>query len=179
MQELDDVQLAKRAGNGDSEAFAILLERHYMTAYRMAYKWTGNRADAQDVAQDVCLKLADVIGQFHGESAFTTWLYRVVVNAAKDFHKGRGRKFANEQAFMESQSLESGPATQEDNVAAAELYRAIHRLPEGHRDAVLLVLAEGMSHKEAGDILGCAEGTISWRVSEGRKQLQTFLKGGN
>lgn len=179
MQELDDIQLAKRAGNGDAQAFALLLKRHYRTVFKMAYKWTGNTADAEDVAQETCVKLAGSIAQFQGQSTFTTWLYRVVVNTAKDYHTSRNRQTVRDNAFADAQSLESSATTHEDSIASAELYRAIHQLPEGQRDAVLLVLAEGLSHKEAGDILGCAEGTISWRVSEARKTLLTFLQGGN
>ncbi len=177
MQELDDTQLAKRAANGDAAAFSRLLERHYMTIYRFAYKWTGARADAQDVAQEVCLKLARALGSFHAESSFTTWLYRVVVNAAKDFHTSRKRRTANESAFAEHQDMESGAHTQEDAALAGEIFRAIHQLPEVYRDAVLLVMAEGISHKQAGEILGCAEGTISWRISEAKKQLQGIIEG--
>ena len=82
---MSDIELAKLAGNGDRGAFQELLERHYDTLYRVAYRFTGSEADAEDIAQDVCLALADKIASFRGQSQFSTWLYRVAMNACRDF----------------------------------------------------------------------------------------------
>ncbi len=83
----DDNQLAVRAAKGDAAAFRQLLERHYDSVYRIAFKFCGQRADAEDLAQDVCASLGRKIRTFRGDAKFTTWLYRLVVNAARDAHR--------------------------------------------------------------------------------------------
>ena len=65
----------------------MLLGRHYGTAYRVAYRWCGTRQDAEDVAQEAFIKVARGIRSFRGNASFTTWLYRIVVNAANDLHR--------------------------------------------------------------------------------------------
>ena len=82
-----DKALIRAAQGGDAQAFEQLLEAHYDTMYRFAYKWCGNRADAEDVTQQSCLKLARALDSYRFESAFTSWLYRVVINCARDWSR--------------------------------------------------------------------------------------------
>ncbi|MEE9355813.1 MAG: RNA polymerase sigma factor [Methylococcaceae bacterium] len=86
-EKSDDLTLASAAGLGDRKAFECLVSRHYATMYKIAFKWCGNQADAQDITQNACLKLARSIASFRGEAAFTTWLYRLVINTAKDWQR--------------------------------------------------------------------------------------------
>ncbi|MGB3024870.1 MAG: sigma-70 family RNA polymerase sigma factor [Paradevosia shaoguanensis] len=167
-------ELIKRAINGDGGAFAIILEGHYDLIYRTAYKWCGNRTDAEDVAQDVCVKLATAIRSFDGRSAFTSWLYRVTLNAVRDMQRARARHGRRADALA-LVSPEDAPAEQEDATTAGELWAAVRDLPDQQRDAVLLVYAEDMSHREAGEILGCKEATVSWHIHEAKKTLRGLL----
>jgi RNA polymerase sigma-70 factor (ECF subfamily) len=153
-------------------AFARLLEGHYMVIYKIAYKWCGRREDAEDVAQNVCLKLADRLAGFRGDSGFTSWLYRITINAAKDYYRTTGKAYRREQAFADGFDPMSDEVAADEQLVARESYAAIHSLPEPIRDAVLLVFGEEMSHKEAAKILGCAETTVSWRIHKARKILQ-------
>ena len=91
-----DLDLARRAGAGERDAFQQLLERHYDLIYRLGYRFFGNSADAEDVAQEICLALAGKIGAFEGRSRFSTWLYRVAVNACRD----HARRQANIRALQ-------------------------------------------------------------------------------
>ena len=75
--------LVVRAQNGDAEAFGELIEDHYDMIHRTAWKWCGNRADAEDIAQDVCVKLGSAIAGFNGRSAFSSWVYRITLNAVR------------------------------------------------------------------------------------------------
>ena len=84
MTDVDDENLARRAAAGDRTAFSVLLERHYGLIYRVAARMLGDRAAAEDLAQDVCVGLVTRLASYGGQSRFTTWLYRVVVNAARD-----------------------------------------------------------------------------------------------
>ena len=164
----DDETLIRAAQAGDGEAFEQLLERYYDTLYRFAYKWCGNRADAEDVTQQACLKLARSLDSFRFESAFTSWLYRVVVNCARDWGRAQGRHAHPE----EDPDVLTEEVTQVDVEHEAYLWQLLQRLeamPEGIKETILLVHAEGMTHAEAAEILDVKESTVSWRLHEFRK----------
>lgn len=169
-----DETLIARAIGGDRRAFGQLVERHYDFIFRTACKWCGKVSDAEDVAQDVCVKLASVLKSFDGRSAFTSWLYRVTLNAVRDMQRARTRRGRNVDRYAEVAPDEYLP-DQEDSAAAKELWDAVRRLPDQQRDAVLLIYAEGMSHAEAGVIMGCKEATVSWHVHEAKKTLRGLL----
>lgn len=169
-----DADLVARAVGGEREAFSLLLERHYGLIYRIAYKWCGQQSDAEDVAQDVCVKLATALAGFDGRAAFTSWLYRIVLNAVRDLQR-RGVRRDNRHLALKDVSESNSPAEQEEAVATAELWQAVRQLPDKQRDAVLLVYAEEMTHSEAAAVLGVKEGTVSSYVHEARKVLKGLL----
>ena len=169
-----DDSLAQLAAAGDAAAFDRLIERHYDRFHRLAWRWCGNTGDAEDVAQDVCVKLASILRSFDGRSAFTSWLYRVTLNAVRDMQRARSRRGRNVDRYAEVAPDEYLP-DQEDSAAAKEMWDAVRRLPDQQRDAVLLIYAEGMSHAEAGVIMGCKEATVSWHVHEAKKTLRGLL----
>jgi RNA polymerase sigma-70 factor (ECF subfamily) len=166
--------LVARARSGDREAFAQLVEEHYDFIFRVACKWSGRRSDAEDIAQDVCVKLATALRQFDGRSALTSWLYQVTLNAVRDHQRAAGRRGRNTEAFAQV-SPEDAPPDQEDAVAARELWAAVRRLPGRQRDAVLLVYAEERNHADAAEIMGCKEGTVSFHIHEAKKTLRGLL----
>jgi RNA polymerase sigma-70 factor (ECF subfamily) len=176
MDNFTDIELVRLAQDGDPDAFEHLVQRHYMLVYKVSYKWCGVREDAEDIAQEVFVKLAGKLKSFKQNSSFSTWLYRVTINAAKDFFRKNAAKQANEAAFAEEQKLHSlnpGPA---EGPSAPALYAVISRLPVKMKEAVLLVLAEGLSHREAARVLECAETTVSWRIFQARKKLRKSLE---
>ena len=162
------------AQGGDRRAFGTLVEQHYDLIFRTAYKWSGNRPDAEDIAQEVCVKLASALSSFDGRSAFATWLYRVTLNAVRDVQRGKARRGRNIEALT-MVSPEVAPAEQEDATAAGELWAAVRRLPEKQRDAVLLVYAEDLSHAAVATIMGCKEATVSWHIFEAKRALRGLL----
>lgn len=166
--------LVARAVAGDRLAFSTLLERHYDFIYRTACKWLGKRQDAEDIAQDVCIKLATAIRSFDGRSAFTSWLYRVTLNAVRDSQRSNTRRGRHHDRLAEVHP-ENDPGEQEDATAARELWAAVRELPNQQRDAVLLVYAEEKSHAEAGEIMGCKEATVSWHIHEAKKALRGLM----
>ena len=170
----DTGTLIMLAQSGDRLAFGMLVEDHYDLIYRAAYKWSGVRADAEDIAQDVCLKLATALKSFDGRSSFSTWLYRVTLNAVRDVQRAKGRQTRQVQALREVTPEES-PPDQEDEAATGELWRAVRQLPEKQRDAVLLVYAEDLTHAAAAAIMGCKEATVSWHVFEAKRALKGLL----
>jgi len=169
-----DASLALLAAGGDRAAFGELVERHYDYIFRIACKWSGKRSDAEDIAQDVCIKLATAIKSFDGRSAFTSWLYRVVLNAVRDMQRARSRRGRHIDRYAEVAPDEELPE-QEDATAMKEIWAAVRQLPDQQRDAVLLVYAEDMSHAQAGEIMGCKETTVSWHIHEAKKTLRGLL----
>lgn len=165
------VLLAQR---GDRAAFAELIGQHYDLIYRTAYKWSGNRSDAEDIAQDVCVKLGSVLGSFDNRSAFSSWLYRITLNAVRDMQRARMRRGRHVDALAQV-SPEDYPPDQEEATAARELWTAVRALPEKQRDAVLLIYAEDLNHAAAADIMGCKEATVSWHIHEAKKTLRGLL----
>lgn len=169
--EADDGTLAARAAAGDAAAFARLLERHYDRIHRIGWRLLGTAAEADDLAQDVCLGLATRVRGYRGEAAFTTWLYRVVLNAARDRLRGQGRAAALGRAWTEADALARAGA--EARAREADWLReALDGLAAPLRETVVLVLDEGLSHAEAGAVLGISGGTVSWRMAEVRKALR-------
>ena len=171
MTDVDDEILARRAAAGDRSAFSKLLERHYGLIYRVGVRMLGNGAEAEDLAQDVCLGLATRLASYGGQSRFTTWLYRVVVNAARDSMRRDATRRRNEQEFVAQEGLghRRVGAGGEDSIW---LQQVLGRLSPELRATVILVLAEGLRHREAGKILGVSEATVSWRLHQVRKQLR-------
>lgn len=166
--------LVVRARNGDAEAFGELIEDHYDLIYRTAWKWCGNRADAEDIAQDVCVKLGSAIAQFDGRSAFSSWVYRITLNAVRDMQRAGKRRGKYADAYAEV-SPEDQPAEQEEAATSRQLWDAVRTLPAQQRDAVLLVYAEELSHAAAAEIMGIKEATVSFHVHEARKTLRGLL----
>jgi RNA polymerase sigma-70 factor (ECF subfamily) len=175
---MGDQTLAEQAAAGSREAFALLLERHYDQIYRLAWRLCGSRAAAEDVAQDVCVKLAAAIRGFRGESAFSTWVWRITFTTATDRLRAAQRTTMLEpsQIMALVDATESGGPTPEDAAAGAELWAAVRELPPQQRDAVLLVYGEDMSHAEAAGIMGCSEKTVSWHIHEAKKRLKSRLQ---
>ena len=166
--------LVVRAQNGDAEAFAELIEDHYDLIHRTAWKWCGNRDDAEDIAQDVCVKLGRTIAGFDGRSAFSSWVYRITLNAVRDMQRAGKRRGKYADAYAEI-SPEDQPAEQEEAATSSQLWAAVRQLPEKQRDAVLLVYAEELSHAAAAEIMGIREATVSFHVHEARKTLRGLL----
>jgi len=167
MNDQNDKDLIQRAQAGDANAFEALVHDYYAVMFKMAFKWCRNQRDAEDITQDACIKLARGINSFKHECAFTSWLYRLVLNAGKDWYKKQNRHVPAVIEIEEIKDTYNG----EDALYVRQVLNAVHDLPDGEKEAVLLVYSEGLSHKEAAKVLECKESTISWRIFEARKKL--------
>ena len=165
-----DSSLVAAAAAGNREAFASLLERHYDRIHGLAWQLTGSRADADDIAQDVCCALVEKIGSFRGEAKFSTWLCGITFNACRDWRRRRG----SFRAFSEKLTVLVGIAAAPDGrdlYDAIWVKSAIARLKPTLRDTAVLVAGQQLTHAEAGAILGVAEATVAWRMHEVRRLL--------
>jgi len=171
MQEDEDRALIEKSLAGDRAAFDMLINKYYDLMYHLAYKWCGNREDAEDIAHNAFLRVADNLRRFKHDSSFKTWLYRIVINVANDSH----RKKKIRRHSSEGMDLIEDTSRADHNMQAMEIIRMVNALPRGEREAILLVSGQGLSHAEAAEILGCKESTISWRIHEARKKLSQML----
>lgn len=173
LMDTPDENLAAAARSGDRAAFGVLIGRHYDRVFGLAWRLTGSRADAQDLAQEVCAALPAKLAAWRGEARFTTWLYRVVVNAAHD-QRRRAATRAKASAGWGDWEI----ARQDEIAAEAErrdwLTGAMARLSPELRDTVALVLGEEMTQGQAAEVLGLSEGTVAWRMSEVKKRLRAM-----
>jgi RNA polymerase sigma-70 factor (ECF subfamily) len=172
--EPSDLKLIAGAQKGDAAAFGRLVERHYDFVYRVAWRWSGRKADAEDIAQEVCARLGRAIRSYRGGGAFTTWLYAMTMNAARDLSRKSVRETAKAEAFGRHALVEGQAAPEPDN-QAEQLWVAVRKLPDKQRDAVLLVYGEGLSHSAAADAMACAEATVSWHIHEAKKRLKALM----
>jgi len=167
--------LALLAAKGDGDAFRRLLEHHYDMMFRVAYRFCGHREEAEDIAQDVCVSLPKRLKSFNGDAAFSTWLYRVVVNACKDASRKKVTRQRLYSDYAEVDMLRR-EAAHDEHIQMEWLRNTMMDLPEDLRDVAVLVVGEGMSHAQAADVMNVKEGTISWRVSELKKALRRLAE---
>ena len=174
--DMSDQDLALVAANGGRDAFAKLIERHYDRIHRLAWRLTGSRSDAEDVAQEVCVKLATAIRSFRGEAAFSTWIWRIAHNSATDFLRQRQRMMPTEASELMALVDASGQTPEPVDAGDDGLWAAVRRLSGQQREAVTLVYGEDKSHAEAAVVMGCSEKTVSWHLHEARKRLKSILE---
>ncbi|MYB19754.1 MAG: RNA polymerase sigma factor [Holophagales bacterium] len=168
-----DGDLVRAAAGGDREAFAALLDLHYDRIFRLCFRLTGRREEAEDLTQDICFALPAKLKSFRGKARFTTWLYRIAVNAAHDRRRRDSSRTKAAEGWGDWEV--NRRATARDTAAdLAWLRWAMGALPGDLRDTVALTIDGEMTHAQAAEVLGVSEGTVSWRLSEVRKRLRAM-----
>ena len=177
-----DSELAARAAAGDGTAFHALVERHRAMVYRLAYQFAGNHFDAEDIAQDVFIKVFRSLDRFRQDAQLTSWLYRIVMNACID-HKRRHAPagwapFTEDAEFRMAITPEEGP-NPEDQAYGGQigevLEAEIARLPPGQRLVFTMRHHEGLKLVEIADALGLAEGTVKRQLHAAVHRLRAAL----
>src|SRR5690606_594270 len=133
---------------GDQHAFNRLITDQYRFVFRVAFRVLGHKSDAEDVTQTVCMRLATTLASFDRRASFTSWLYRITINAARDQLRTqmRRQKLSDGAAVFAAEHVE---ADQEAELHVADIWNTVRQLPEKQRDAVILVHGEGLSQQEA------------------------------
>ena len=181
-----DTDLISRAAGGDPSAFQALVERHRSMVYRVAYQFAGNHHDAEDIAQDVFIKVYRSLDRFRQDAQLTSWMYRIVMNACID-HRRRQRSaiaapFGDdaEQRMLNTPEETPGP---EDRAYAGELGQVLEseigRLPSGQRVVFVMRHHQGMKLCEIADALGLAEGTVKRQLHAAVHRLRQALTQAN
>ncbi|HEY0365989.1 MAG TPA: sigma-70 family RNA polymerase sigma factor [Pyrinomonadaceae bacterium] len=177
-EQLIDGRVIEACQQGDRAAFQLLFETYKDKVFSIAvYSFGGDRAVADDVTQQIFLKLFTAIRQFRGDSEFTTWLYRLVVNACLDEKRRRRRLLPwGETVAMRNPSEKKPQETQYARLEVAEAVReAIGELKPKFRLPILLKYIEGLSYEEIASVMGCSKGTVASRLNRGHSQLAKRL----
>ncbi len=175
---LIDEQVIKDCQQGDREAFRLLFEAYKDRVFSIAvYSFQGDQTAAGDVTQQIFLKLMTSINQFRGESQFTTWLHRLVVNTCIDEQRRRKRYLGfGETVVFPTTGERKPPERRYERKELADCVKAaISELKPKFRMAVLLKYVEGLSYEEIAEVLGCSKGTVASRLNRGHKELARRL----
>ncbi len=171
----DDLALLKAHVNGDRQAFAELVRRHRDRLWAVALRTVGDREEAADALQDALLAAYRSAAQFRGESAVTTWLHRIVVNACVD----RVRRRAARPTVPLPDAGRPGEPAVDDGLTSREtslaIRDALNQLPVEQRAAIVLLDIQGYPVAEVAAILGIPEGTVKSRCARGRARLAMIL----
>ena len=164
-----------RSRNGDPAAFEPLIRAHQRMIHALTYRMTGSLADAEDLAQETFIRAYRQLDSFAGTAKFSSWLYRIAINACLNW---RQREIRRER--MQTRWAESDAGTSPDPAGHNELGRSVQaalmRLPAKQRAAIVLTVYDGHNHAEAAKILGCSETTVSWRIFAARRKLKRLLR---
>ena len=174
--------LIERAQNGDEDAFAALFEAHKRRVYSLCLRMTGDAAEAEDLSQEAFLQLFRKISTFRGESAFSTWLHRMVVNVVLMHLRKKGLQ---QVSLDEVDNSQDEPVKREygdddkrllHSIDRITLSRAIEALPPGYRAVLVLHDVEGYEHNEIAQILNCSVGNSKSQLHKARLKLREVLR---
>jgi RNA polymerase sigma-70 factor (ECF subfamily) len=176
-EQIINGQVIAACQRGDRDAFRVLFETYKDKVYSIAvYSVGGDKSIADDVTQQIFLKLFTAIQQFRGESEFTTWLYRLVVNACMDERRRRRRllPWGDNSTHNPSEKKPQEKRYARLEVAQA-VQQAISELKPKFRLPILLKYIEGLSYEEIASVMGCSKGTVASRLNRGHGQLAKQL----
>ncbi|MBI1736208.1 MAG: sigma-70 family RNA polymerase sigma factor [Candidatus Rokubacteria bacterium] len=180
----EDQALVERSQRGELEAFEALVEKYRQRVWRLAFNVLRDREEAWDVAQEAFVRAWQALGNFRGQSAFYTWLFRITMNVASDRLRqrgARGRAFGTERVGEEEmeRTMADTDVSPDERAARTErrerIQQALAALPEHHRTIIMLSDLEGLSYREIADVLEIPMGTVMSRLHNARKKLRDVL----
>lgn len=184
----EDLELVERFRGGDQSAFDSLVKRHYQRVCNILSHTLGATSNVEDLAQEVFLKAYHALRGYRGESAFSTWLYRITVNVGVDELRREKRRrlfsftWREHAESAETEILASVPGShQADSELELKelgefLEKALKRIPEKHRMVFVLREVEGFTYSEIAEMLGCSIGTVKSRLFHARLKLRHHLR---
>jgi len=181
-----EASLIQRCAAGDDVAFAELVTEHQRMVVQLAMNLLGDRDEALDLSQDVFIRVFRTIGQFRGQSALRTWIYRIAINQARNRHRFWRRRHRADQVSIDAHiaahgdfrsGVESGPdRILAQKELATRLQQALDALPFDQRSVIVLREVDGLSYEEIAFSLGVAVGTVKSRLTRARQTLRAGLQ---
>lgn len=185
MTREQELTVIRRVQHGDVEAFELLVAAYEKNVFNVALQMTGNREDAQDMAQEAFIKAYSSLSSFRGDSRFSSWLYRIVANVCLDFKRRQSRRpsasLTVEDDEGESVQLDIADESQspetllEQKMTREAVREGLQQLPDEQRQILLLREIQGLSYEEIGEAMGLEAGTVKSRIFRARKKLCAFL----
>ena len=186
---IDDLELVHRARDRDSDAFHTLVLRYQDRVFNTAFRLMGDRNTAEDIAQEVFFKAFDSLRKFKEKSSFSTWLYRITLNACSSSWRRAGALKRAGEVPLPGQDPEADSPKWEPSDCASDpgeealrkernalLHKAIACLDEEFRVALVLRDIEGLSYEEIAEIIDHPVGTVRSRIHRARSELREKLK---
>ncbi len=180
-----DQDLVRRVQLGDKSAFDLLVIKYQHKIVHLVNRYVKDPSEAQDVAQDTFIKAYKALGDFRGDSAFYTWLYRIAINTAKNYLLSRSRRHSDFEVDMQdAEQVENAPQLKDIDTPEHQLMNdqiihaiksAIERLPEEMRIAITLREFDGMSYEEIAEAMDCPIGTVRSRIFRAREAIDEKL----
>ncbi len=168
----DDAQLIAACRRGEARAMEMLYHQYKRRVFGMAHRIVG-ASDSEEVAQEVFVRVFRGLAAFRGDSALSTWIYRLTVNAALSHLARRGRRHeVGDDGLTE---LPAPPVAERDSALATRIEAALARLPAGYRAILVLHDVEGLSHEECAAILDCRVGTCKSQLHKARARMRDLL----
>ena len=174
----DELALVERCRQGDLAAFEELYRTHAGRLYSLAWRMVGNPVDAEDLLQEIFLAAHRKLDSFRGESALSTWLYRLATNLCLDHLRSKATRTSHLTDALDDEpglADASSRGLADRTLTRMDLERALAQLPPGCRAAFVLHDVEGLEHKEIAEALGIAEGTSKSQVHKARLKLRALL----
>jgi RNA polymerase sigma-70 factor (ECF subfamily) len=182
-----EAALVSRCAVGDEAACAELVAEHQRMVFHLGLHLLGDQDEALDLSQEVFLNVFRTIGRFRGQSALRTWIYRIVINQARNRRRWWRRRHRAEQVSLEERLEAHGelpPASDLDEPdrmfgrreLATRIWGALERLPFDQRSVVVLREIDGLSYDEIAFSLGVAVGTVKSRLTRAREALRAQLR---
>ena len=182
-----DQLLVERVQQGDKQAFGLLVSKYQRKLVRLLSRLVRDPAEVEDVAQEAFIKAYRALPNFRGDSAFYTWLYRIGINAAKNYLATKGRRTPTTSEFDtdEAEVFDGGDQLRDNNSPerilmskqiADTVNSAMDKLPEDLRNAISLREIDGMSYEEIAQIMDCPIGTVRSRIFRAREAISEKLK---
>jgi RNA polymerase sigma-70 factor (ECF subfamily) len=183
----DEAELVQRCATGDDAACAELVAQHQRMVYQLAFHLLGSREEALDLSQEVFLRVFRTVGSFRGQSSLRTWLFRIVVNQARNRQRWWRRRRQSDQVSLDQHVVDHGEPRQPGDDAspdrvlarkqtARRLWDALDRLPFDQRTAIVLREFDGLSYDEIAFSLDIAVGTVKSRLTRARHALRADLQ---
>ena len=180
MSQPEDQYYIDATINGDTKAFTVLIERYKHMVFTLALKILKNREEAEEVSQDVFVKVYQVLDSFKGDSKFSTWMYKIAYYRSLDYLKKQKRGLSTSSLDSEKEyhlpSIENNLDALEVNERKQAIKSAIDELPEDDAVVITLHYFEELSLKEIADIIGVEANTAKVRLFRSRKRLAQLLK---
>lgn len=174
MESLTDDELASRAKMGDASAFEALIQRHYPTCLRYAYRMLGDAADAEDAVQDAFLRMARALPRYDARDQFRAWLLHILRNRCRSQWTRRAWRAARLRVYR-AELVQHALVTASDG-SDADVQRALARLPARLREAFLLKHVEDLTYDEMVRVTGASESALKMRVKRACEQLLRYFE---